>query len=317
MEFTTLGRTGLRVSVAALGCGGGSRLGKSKGKSESYSVNIVKKAIELGINFFDTANVYKTEAVVGKAIKGLPRDQFVISTKHHVAGGGRLYSAKEIIAGLNNSLREIGTEYVDIFHLHGVAPKYFDHALTIVPDLIKEKEKGKFRFLGITESGPSDPKQLSLSNALDVDCFDVMMFAFSLMNHNARKVLLPRTMEQNVGTMAMFVVRSLFSVPGRLQRDVEELVENGLLPVKFLETDNPLGFLIREGAAESVVDACYRYVRYEEGIDTVLMGTGDLQHLETNLQSIISPPLPDSDLRKIKDYFGHLVGVGLDYPGGK
>ena len=51
MEFTTLGRTGLRVSVAALGCGGGSRLGKSKGRSGSYSVNIVKKAIELGANF--------------------------------------------------------------------------------------------------------------------------------------------------------------------------------------------------------------------------------------------------------------------------
>ena len=317
MEYTTLGRTGLKVSIASLGCGGGSRLGKSSGKSEQHSINIVRKAMDLGINFLDTANSYGTESIVGKAIKVLPRDQVVISTKHHGAWQGKIYTPEDVVAGLDNSLRALNTDYVDIFHLHGVVPKYFDHAMTLVPQLLKEKEKGKFRFLGITESAPSDPKQISLSKALELDCFDVIMFAFSIMNHNAKRVIFPRAIEKSIGTMLMFVVRSLFSVPGRLQRDVRELVTKGLLPDWFSELENPLEFLIKEGGANSVMDACYRYARHQQGANTVLFGTGNLEHLETNLASILAPSLPQECLDKIDKYFGYLEGVGLDFPGKK
>ena len=317
MEYTILGRTGLKVSIASLGCGGGSRLGKSSGKSEQHSINIVRKAIDLGINFLDTANTYETETIVGKAINALPRDQVVISTKHHAAWQGRIYTPEDVVSGLENSLRALKTDYVDIFHLHGVAPKYFDHAIKIVPQLLKEREKGKFRFLGITESAPADPKQISLSKALDLDCFDVIMLASSIMNHNAKKIIFPRAIEKNIGTMLMFVVRSLFSVPGRLQRDVRELVTNGLLPKWFSELENPLEFLIKEGGASSVMDACYRYARHQRGANTVLFGTGNLEHLETNLASILAPSLPEDCLNKIDEYFEHLEGVGLDFPGKK
>ena len=317
MEYTTLGRTGLKVSIAGLGCGGGSRLGKSSGKSEQHSINIVRKAIDLGVNFLDTANAYRTETIVGKAINALPRDQVVISTKHHAAWQGRIYTPEDVVSGLENSLRALKTDYVDIFHLHGVAPKYFDHAIKIVPQLLKEKEKGKFRFLGITESAPADPKQISLSKALDLDCFDVIMLASSIMNHNAKKIIFPRAIEKNIGTMLMFVVRSLFSVPGRLRRDVRELVTNGLLPKWFSELENPLEFLIKEGGASSVMDACYRYARHQRGANTVLFGTGNLEHLQTNLASILAPSLPEDCLNKIDEYFEHLEGVGLDFPGKK
>jgi aryl-alcohol dehydrogenase-like predicted oxidoreductase len=305
------------VSIASLGCGGGSRLGKSSGKSEQHSINIVRKAIDLGINFLDTANTYGTETIVGQAINALPRDQVVISTKHHGAWQGRIYTPEDVVSGLENSLRALKTDYVDIFHLHGVAPKYFDHAITIVPQLLKEKEKGKFRFLGITESAPADPTQISLSKALDLDCFDVIMLASSIMNHNAKKIIFPRAIEKNIGTMLMFVVRSLFSVPGRLRREVRELVANGLLPKWFSELENPLEFLIKEGGANSVMDACYRYARHQRGANTVLFGTGNLEHLEINLASILAPSLPEDCLNKIDEYFGHLEGVGLDFPGKK
>jgi aryl-alcohol dehydrogenase-like predicted oxidoreductase len=150
-----------------------------------------------------------------------------------------------------------------------------------------------------------------------MDCFDVIMFAFSLMNQNAREIIFPKTLEQNVGTMIMFAVRSLFSVPGRLQRDIQELVDSGQLPDWFAETEDPLGFLVHDGGASSVMDACYRYARHEKGVDCVLFGTGDLNHLETNLTSILAPPLPPEDIDKISEYFGHLEGVGLDMPGKK
>jgi L-galactose dehydrogenase len=82
MEYTTLGRTGLKVSVAGLGCGGPSRLGmRNDPRSASHAVALVKRAIELGVNFLDTAESYGTEPIVGKAIAGIPRERVVISTK--------------------------------------------------------------------------------------------------------------------------------------------------------------------------------------------------------------------------------------------
>ncbi len=68
MQYTGLGRTGLRVSVAGFGCGGSSRLGQAQGASTAQSVALVRRAIDLGVNFFDTAEAYGTEAILGQAI---------------------------------------------------------------------------------------------------------------------------------------------------------------------------------------------------------------------------------------------------------
>jgi hypothetical protein len=73
MQYTTLGKTGLRVSVAGLGCGGNSRLGLGAGKSEAEAITLVRAAIDLGINFIDTAEAYGTEEVLGRALDGIPR----------------------------------------------------------------------------------------------------------------------------------------------------------------------------------------------------------------------------------------------------
>ncbi|HMF49825.1 MAG TPA: aldo/keto reductase, partial [Candidatus Saccharimonadales bacterium] len=82
MEYTTLGRTGLRVSVVGLGCGGPSRLGmRNDAQSADNAVALVKQALDLGVNFLDTAQTYGTEPILGKAIAGVPRDRLVISTK--------------------------------------------------------------------------------------------------------------------------------------------------------------------------------------------------------------------------------------------
>ncbi|MBI3513067.1 MAG: aldo/keto reductase [Proteobacteria bacterium] len=150
MDYTTLGRTGLRVGVAGLGCGGFSRLGLGTGKSEANAESIVRRALELGVNLFDTAAAYGTEAVVGRAIKSVARDQVVICTKAHMPGGDG--AAKAVVDSLDKSLRELGTDHIDVFQLHGVPPADYDRALTaIVPVLLKEKAKGKLRFLGIQD----------------------------------------------------------------------------------------------------------------------------------------------------------------------
>src|ERR1700704_2131023 len=84
MQYTTLGKTGLKVSVAGLGCGGNSRIGLGTGFTEAQSIALVREALDLGVNFLDTAVSYGTEGLIGKAIKGRRRDQVVISTKSHI-----------------------------------------------------------------------------------------------------------------------------------------------------------------------------------------------------------------------------------------
>ena len=86
MDFTTLGRTGLRVSVAGLGSGGPSRIGQAAGLSIDQGVALIRRALDLGVNFLDTAYSYGTEGVVGAALKEVPRDAVIVSTKHYSKG---------------------------------------------------------------------------------------------------------------------------------------------------------------------------------------------------------------------------------------
>jgi L-galactose dehydrogenase len=95
---------------------------------------------------------------------------------------------------------------------------------------------------------------------------------------------------------------------------MRDLAAAGEVPAALAETDDPLGFLIHEGGASSVPDAAYRFVRHEPGVDVVLFGTGRPEHLMTNIASILKPPLPQADHRKLQELFGRLVGVGLDAP---
>jgi aryl-alcohol dehydrogenase-like predicted oxidoreductase len=314
MQYTTLGRTGLRVSVAGLGCGGSSRLGRAWGKSEADSVALVRRALDLGVNFLDTAAAYDTEPIVGKAIKELPRDRVVVATKAQIRHEGRWRSAQEVIDSLDNSLRNLGTDYVDLFQLHGVPPAAYDHAIDqLVPALAGEQAKGKIRHLGITETAPKDPKHLMLQRAVHDDCWQAVMLAFHMMNQRARKTVFPRTMEKRVGTLLMFVVRSLFSVPGRLQDTMRTLAAERRVPGWLGEREQPLDFLIHADVT-SVIDAAYRYARHEPGADVVLFGTGDVAHLKSNVESILKPPLPAEDVARLNALFGALEGIGLDLP---
>jgi aryl-alcohol dehydrogenase-like predicted oxidoreductase len=315
MDYTTLGGTGLRVSVAGLGCGGSARLGMPWGKSKAESVAIVRKAIDLGVNFLDTAAAYGTEPIVGAALAQLPRGSVVVATKATIQDGDRLLPAKEVTASLDRSLRALGTDYIDLFQLHGVRPGAYDHtALHLLPALLAERDKGKIRHLGITETAPNDPRHLMLQRGVQDGRWGAVMLAFHMMNQNARHSVFPQAQANRVGTILMFVVRSLFSVPGRLQVTMRELAAAGRVPAWLAEREQPLDFLVHEGGASSVIDAAYRYARHEAGADIVLFGTGNADHLRSNVASILKPPLPPADTARLNELFGALEGVGLDLP---
>jgi aryl-alcohol dehydrogenase-like predicted oxidoreductase len=317
MQYTTLGKTGLKVSVAGLGCGGNSRIGLGAGLSEAKSVALVRAALDLGVNFIDTAAIYGTEGIVGKAIKGRPRETVVISTKRHIdaSDGSSAAPAGEVLASFEASLRALDTDYIDVFHLHGLSPKLYEHAMAdVVPALLREKKKGKLRHLAVSETAPRDPGHTMLERAVEEPTWEVFMLAFHMMNQNARNHLLKRTQTNKVGTLCMFAVRNIFSRQGLLEETVAQLAAAGKLPRDVAATDNPLGFLVHDGGAESIIDAAYRFARHEPGIDVVLFGTRSIEHLKANVASILRPPLPAEDVARIYSLFGHLIGVGLDSP---
>ena len=314
MEYRPLGNTGLSVSVAGLGCGGNSRLGLGRGASFDDCVAVVRTAVDLGVNLLDTAEVYGTEEIVGAAARLYGRDRLVISTKAIFRVGDD--TAETVARRVDASLRRLGLDYVDIFHFHAVGPSAYEHHRDVLaPALVRLKEQGKVRHIGITETGPRDPEQQMLARAIEELPWEVIMLAYSLMNQGARQKIFPVTRRRGIGTLLMFVVRNIFSNTVYRRDVVARLVEQGQLDASILGDGDPLAFLVADGSAESITDAAYRYARHEQGADVILFGTGNKAHVEANVASILRPPLPPQIIERLHASFGHLTGVGLDLPG--
>ncbi|WP_413720809.1 aldo/keto reductase [Silicimonas sp. MF1-12-2] len=315
MDYVSFGNTGLKVSVAGLGCGGSSRLGAGHGYSEDHSVGIVLKAFDHGVTLLDTAQAYGTESIVGKAVAQLSRDQVVISSKFKGGRGKNILSENEVVSAVDSSLAALGTDYIDIYNLHAVVIEEYDLLLDrVVPVLLREKEKGKIRHIGITEAGPRDHEHKMLRRAVDDGPFESIAVAYNMMNQLAHREVLPRARDKGIGSMVMFAVRAVFSVPGRLKADVQSRVAAGDLPQWMAEKDNVLDFLLHPGGADSIIDAAYRYVRHKWCTDVILFGTGNVAHLEANIASLLRPPLPEADVERLEELFGHLAGFGADMP---
>lgn len=313
MQTVRLGRTGVEVSVAGLGCGGHSRLGMARGASADQAAEIVRLALDLGITFIDTARAYGTEEAVGLGVKGR-REQVFISTKASPTRGGvgrdELLSAPELAESLELSLRRLQTDRVDLFNLHGVQPAHYAHCLEVlVPELERQRAAGKIRFLGLTEQFGRDTGHETLVRAVPDGRFDVVMVGFNLLNPSARSSVFPLTLRHDVGTLIMFAVRRALSDPAALREVVARLMENGEVAPGLLNPDDPLDFLTAHPDVESVVQAAYRFCRHEPGADVILTGTGSGEHLKQNVRSILAPPLPAESAARLEAVFGRVVSV--------
>jgi aryl-alcohol dehydrogenase-like predicted oxidoreductase len=298
METIVLGRTGLTVSVAGLGCGGFSRIGIGK-YGLDHAAGIVRAAYDEGVNFFDTATVYGTQGAVGKGLEGIPRTNYVLSTKFPYKNK----TGEDFRKTLEESLRELKTDYIDIYHLHGVAPA--DYPLvrdTFVPLMQKAREEGKIRFLGITEVFGMDTAHEMFRTALPEDLFQVIMVGYSLLNPSAAKRVLPITREKGVGVLCMFAVRRALSDPAQLKIDIGRILERAQADPALVAAEHTLDFLVP--AAADIPEAAYRFCRHTPGIDVVLTGTGNAAHLRDNLRAIQKPPLPEEVLSKLDAMFG-------------
>jgi L-galactose dehydrogenase len=306
MKKTILGRTGLEVSVAGLGAGGHSRIGIGK-YGLQHAAMIVRTAFENGVNYFDTATVYGTEEAVGLGLKDIPREQYVLSTKFPYKNERNINTPDKLEQVLNESIRALRTDYIDVYNLHGVTPEDYEKTVELLlPAMQKAQKEGKIRFLGITEQFGRDTSHIMLKKALSDDFFDVVMVGYNIINPSAAKTVLPMAIEKNIGVQCMFAVRQALSNPEQLKIDIKRIIEKKQADPLLMTSHGTLDFLTSKGAAGSIMEAAYRFCGNTPGIHVTLTGTGNAGHLTDNLKAIQMPALPEDILEQLDVMFGNV-----------
>ncbi|PEJ60877.1 aldo/keto reductase [Bacillus sp. AFS002410] len=224
MEYTKLGNTGLDVSRLCLGCmgfGDANRWIHPWVIDEESSRTIIKKALDLGINFFDTANVYSdgtSEEYVGRALKDYAnRDEIVLATKvyfpmHQGANGSGL-SRKHIMSEIDKSLKRLGTDYVDLYQIHRWdyhTP--IEETMEALHDLVKA---GKVRYVGASAMYSWQfLKALHVAEKNGWTRFVTMQNHLNLIYREEEREMLPLCNEEKIGVIPYSPLAS-----GRLTRD--------------------------------------------------------------------------------------------------
>jgi aryl-alcohol dehydrogenase-like predicted oxidoreductase len=127
------------------------------------------------------------------------------------------------------------------------------------------------------------------------------------------KHIIPEAKKKNIGIQSIYAVRGRLSTPEKAKELIEECIKAGEVDPKDLDDRNdPLRFLITEGGATSLPNACYRFNRHSFGQDVVLTGTGSIDHLKENVKSINDPPLNAPALAKLKKIFGRVETATAD-----
>jgi len=311
MDTVRLGRTGLDVSVAGLGAGGHSRLGRAKDATDAEAADLVRAALDRGITIVDTAPAYGTEAAVGAGLSGR-RDRVVLSTKVRPTRPDTSFDSTAFITpqdlreSVESSLSKLRTDRIDILHLHGVRPHQYPYCRDeLLPELMRLREGGKVRYLGITEGFGVDRDHDTLRQAVADGVWDVLMLGYNFVNPSVTEHVLPGSIEKDLGVLCMFAVRGALARPDSLKGLVDKLVAQGEVDPADIPAADPSAFVLGRDA-RSLTDFAYRFCRHTPGIHVVLTGTGSLGHLEQNIAAINGAPLPPAALRRVAKAFGRV-----------
>lgn len=300
--------------MLGMGTGGPNVLGQRLGHPESEMRALLRRAYDLGINLFDTAPDYvDSEVILGNALKGLPRDRFVVTTKFAAVratdSGVEIKSAAEVVETVESSLSRMQLSEIDVVMFAGLLTP--DNAAPVLeeqaPALERLQNQGKIRHIGSSEASSSDGGHEWLQHTLPRNVFDVAMVGHNMLNQSARRQVFPECVKRDVGVMTIYASRSVFSDQARLREVVADLAARGIISSDAASDEEPLGWLTESGEADSMVEAAYRYAAYTEGVTAVMTGTIDLGHLEQNVRSLAKGPLPTETVARLERDFGAIA----------
>ena len=312
MERRILGRTGLSVSALGFGCGdvGGLMVRGTPADQERG----IARALELGINYFDTAPSYgsgESEKNLGRVLRTL-RPEVVVGTKFRIAGDERARIGDALTASLESSLGRLGLDRVDLLQLHNrVSEDGQDRPLSpallldeVVPALERLKRQGKIRFFGITALGDT----AAVHQVIDAGVLDTAQVCLNLLNPSAAVTvpaafpaqdfdrLLDHARRQRVGAINIRVLAG-GALSGTTQRHAIAMpqvapIASGADYAADVERARRLQPVVDKGYADDLMEASIRFSLTSDAMSTVLVGYSTFEHLERAIAVVEKGPLP-------------------------
>ena len=298
MEYRSLGRTGVKVSPLCLGC---MNFGGKTNPEDSYA--IIDKAIDEGINFLDTANVYsrgRSEEVTGEALKrNGKRDQIILATKVHGVMDDddpnmRGNSRRHIIAQVEASLKRLQTDYIDLYQIHRPQPDIpIDETLQALDDLIRS---GRVRYIGTsTFAAWQLMEAIMIAKELGLNRFICEQPPYNLLDRRIERELLPMAQTYGIATIPWSPLAGGL-LASKYKRDTAPPEGSRYEKVKeiprFQARYTDQAFDVIEGL-ESLVDAkdctlsqfALAWCMQQPGVTSPIIGPRTMEHLEDNLKA--------------------------------
>ena len=314
MEYTKLGSTGTDVSKICLGCmsyGDPARGGHPWSLDEDASQPFFRRAVEAGITFFDTANVYSngsSEEITGRALaRYARRDEIVLATKVHGVmrpgpnGGG--LSRKAILHEIDASLTRLGTDYVDLYQIHRFDPATpVEETLEALHDVVKS---GKARYIGASSMWTWQfAKLLYVADAHGWTRFATMQDHYNLLYREEEREMLPFCLDQGIGVIPWSPLAR-----GRLTRDWDsttartETDEFG--KTLYHDRDARIVDAVAEIAEERGVNraqVALAWISRQPGVSAPIVGATKPAHLEDAIASV-QLVLDDDECRRLEEHY--------------
>ena len=312
MEYTTLGSTGMEVSRICLGC---MSFGTSDWREwvldEEESLDVIDRAVDLGINFFDTANMYsegESERVLGEALSGR-RDEAVVATKGYFQmdddpnSGG--LSRKAIEQELSNSLDRLGMDAVDLYQIHRW--DYDTPVETTMRALDDAVRRGRVRYLGASSMWAYQfVDALRTSERLGLDRFVTMQNHYNLLYREEEREMLPLCEQEDVGVVPWSPLAR-----GYLTRPHEELDATTRGETDDHAREHPYfeggGKEVNERVADladdrnaTMAQIALAWVLHQDAVDAPIVGTTSVEHLEDAVEAV-EISLSDDELEYLEE----------------
>jgi aryl-alcohol dehydrogenase-like predicted oxidoreductase len=313
MQYRTLGRTGIKVSPYALGA---MMFGASIGNPDhDDSVRIIHKALDAGINFVDTADAYsrgESEEVVGKALKGR-RDDVVLATKVHLPMGDdpnqRGNSRRWIMTAVENSLRRLRTDYLDLYQIHRPDPDTdIEETLSALSDLI---HSGKVRVIGSSAMPASDMVEAQwVAERRGLARFRTEQPTYSILNRGIESEVLPVAQRYGMGTMVWSPLAKGM-LTGRIRKGQQTDLRRAAMFTSFsderrLDAVEQLVPLAQE-AGLPMTHLAMAFAIAHPGVTSAIIGPRSMEHLD-DLLAGVDVTLTDEILDRIDE----IVPPGTD-----